>query len=57
MSGSTLTASIVALRAELDCRVTTPDDAPGSAWNRLVAVEARFDPTNLVRLNHNITPP
>ena len=29
---------------------------PGETWERLRAVKARYDPTNLFRLNHNIPP-
>jgi FAD/FMN-containing dehydrogenase len=29
---------------------------PGRTWDRLVAVKARYDPTNLFRLNQNIPP-
>jgi FAD/FMN-containing dehydrogenase len=29
---------------------------PGSTWDRLAAVERRYDPANLLRRNHNIPP-
>jgi len=29
---------------------------PGSAWERLTSIKARYDPTNLFRLNQNIPP-
>jgi len=29
---------------------------PGSTWGRLTAIKARYDPTNLFRLNQNIPP-
>jgi FAD/FMN-containing dehydrogenase len=32
------------------------DAYPGATWNRLVAVKRRYDPTNLFRLNQNVTP-
>jgi hypothetical protein len=32
------------------------DAYPGSTWERLTEIKARYDPTNLFRLNHNIPP-
>jgi FAD/FMN-containing dehydrogenase len=32
------------------------DAYPGSTWDRLRQIKARYDPTNLFRLNHNIPP-
>ena len=32
------------------------DAYPGSTWNRLAAVKARYDPSNLFRLNQNVPP-
>jgi FAD/FMN-containing dehydrogenase len=29
---------------------------PGATWERLVAIKRRYDPTNVFRLNHNISP-
>jgi FAD/FMN-containing dehydrogenase len=29
---------------------------PGSTWERLAAIKARYDPTNLFRRNQNIPP-
>ncbi len=29
---------------------------PGPTWDRLSAIKARYDPTNLFRMNHNIPP-
>jgi hypothetical protein len=33
------------------------DAYPGATWDRLRAVKARYDPTNLFRLNQNVPPP
>jgi hypothetical protein len=32
------------------------DAYPGTTWDRLAAIKARYDPTNLFRLNQNIPP-
>ncbi len=32
------------------------DAYPGPTWDRLAAIKARYDPTNLFRGNHNVTP-
>ncbi|GAB4455785.1 MAG: FAD-binding oxidoreductase [Anaerolineae bacterium] len=32
------------------------DAYPGPTWDRLAAIKARYDPTNLFRANHNIPP-
>lgn len=32
------------------------DAYPGPTWDRLAAIKARYDPTNLFRVNHNIPP-
>jgi FAD/FMN-containing dehydrogenase len=32
------------------------DAYPGDTWDRLVQIKARYDPSNLFRLNHNIAP-
>ncbi len=32
------------------------DAYSGSTWDRLAAIKARYDPTNLFRLNQNIPP-
>lgn len=32
------------------------DAYPGAVWDRLAAIKARYDPTNLFRLNQNIRP-
>jgi FAD/FMN-containing dehydrogenase len=32
------------------------DAYPGSTWDRLVEIKRRYDPTNLFRLNQNVTP-
>jgi FAD/FMN-containing dehydrogenase len=32
------------------------DAYPGPTWDRLVAIKARYDPTNLFHLNQNIPP-
>jgi FAD/FMN-containing dehydrogenase len=35
-------------------RARVRDAYPGSTWDRLAAIKARYDPTNLFRVNHNI---
>jgi FAD/FMN-containing dehydrogenase len=42
------------LGREGDARVR--DAYPGPTWDRLAAVKARYDPTNLFRVNHNVPP-
>jgi FAD/FMN-containing dehydrogenase len=42
------------LGAEGEARVRAA--YPGATWDRLVAIKARYDPTNLFRLNQNIPP-
>jgi FAD/FMN-containing dehydrogenase len=32
------------------------DAYPGKTWDRLRAIKARYDPTNLFRMNQNIPP-
>ena len=32
------------------------DAYPGSTWERLTEIKARYDPTNLFHLNQNIPP-
>src|SRR5690606_22468150 len=32
------------------------DAYPGATWDRLAAVKAQYDPTNLFRRNQNVTP-
>jgi FAD/FMN-containing dehydrogenase len=32
------------------------DAYPGGTWDRLASVKARYDPTNLFRVNHNVPP-
>jgi hypothetical protein len=39
---------------EVEARIRQP--YPGSTWDRLAAIKARYDPTNLFRLNQNIPP-
>jgi FAD/FMN-containing dehydrogenase len=39
---------------EGDARIR--DAYPGATWKRLAAIKARYDPTNLFRLNQNIPP-
>ena len=42
------------LGQENDARVR--DAYPGPTWDRLATVKARYDPTNLFRVNHNVPP-
>jgi FAD/FMN-containing dehydrogenase len=42
------------LTAEGEARVR--EAYPGSTWDRLRTIKARYDPTNLFRLNHNLPP-
>ncbi len=37
-------------------RARVRDAYPGATWDRLTAIKARYDPTNLFRLNQNIPP-
>ena len=39
-----------------DGRARIHEAYPRETWERLVAVKMRYDPTNLFRLNHNVTP-
>jgi len=48
------TGGVSRTNATDDARVR--DAYPGPTWDRLAAVKARYDPSNLFRVNHNIPP-
>jgi hypothetical protein len=54
LRGGDASAYVNFLADEGDERVR--DAYPGSTWDRLVTVKARYDPTNLFRINQNVPP-
>ena len=51
------TISLSTLRGEVhEGEERIRDAYPAATWDRLAEVKARYDPTNLFRLNQNIPP-